>query len=224
MWCLALIGLLAAIPWKICRKPAVLVSFWLAILYLIDILQILLLGTAVSSLMNFILALSMPLSWLAASALNGAVNALLGLLPKGKIRNWIGPVTIFSLMACGFLGISGIINPVTILFTQQDRHAMEWIRKELPSDAVFYIDTFQWGTSITPSNGGGWITAFTGRGIIHPYIPEQREALQDFLTARDVDYIYTHNPAPLPDIPLFANAKPVFQTYNITIYDLDAPE
>ena len=79
--------------------------------------------------------------------------------PKGllsrRLACWLPSSSAWCL--AGFTGISGIINPVTILFTENDREAMQWITAQTPQDAVFYVDSFQWGTSISPSNGGGWI-------------------------------------------------------------------
>ena len=220
IWGLALIGLLIAIIWKDRRKITFLAVGGLLALSLLNILQIALLGTSVSSWMNYIIALSLPLSWLAASALAGAAAVLGSLLPNRNPPTWLPAVLLACVGLAGFTGISGIINPVTILFTDYDRVAMDWIASQTPQDAVFYIDSFQWGNSITPSNGGGWIPALTGRGAVHPYIPEQREALQDFLTQRHVNYIYTESPQPLAGIPLFLNAELVFQNELVTIYSL----
>lgn len=222
LWGLALTGVVTAFFWKERRKPAALVVGWLMTLGMLNFLQTLLLGTPVSSWMNYIIAMSMPLSWLAASALAGAADHLGTFFPDQKTRSWLPAVLLICLALAGFPGISGIINPVTILFTKQDREAMQWIEAQTPQDAVFYIDTFQWGTSISPSNGGGWIPALTGRGAVHPYINEQRETLQDFLAQRHVQYVYTLSSQPLADIPLFNNAEPVYRNETIIIYKLPA--
>ncbi|MDX9865297.1 MAG: hypothetical protein RBT34_10875, partial [Anaerolineaceae bacterium] len=222
VWGLAAAGLLTALLWKDHRKTALLAVGWLFTLFLLNILQIILLGTTVSSWMNYIIALSLPLSWLAASALEGATKKLRTFLAAGRLPHWLPAVFLTGLLLAGFTGISGIINPVTILFTAQDREAMQWISAQTPQEAVFYIDSFQWGGTITPSNGGGWIPALTARGAVHPYINEQRNTLQDFLVQRHVNYIYTQSPQPLADIPLFTGAVPVFQNETITIYSLPA--
>ena len=222
VWGVALTGLLTAIFWKDRRKIALLAAGWLLALFLLNILQITLLGTAISSWMNYIIALSLPLSWLAASTLVGAAEKLTSFLPKGNLSALLPAILLISLVLAGFTGSSGIINPVTILFTEQDREAVQWITDHTPQDAVFYIDSFQWGNSITPSNGGGWIPALTGRSVVHPYINEQRETLQAFLAQRHVNYVYTQSTHPLADIPLFLNAEPVFKNETITIYSLPA--
>jgi hypothetical protein len=222
VWGLAIAGLLTALVWKDNRKTTFLTFGWLITLYLLDILQIAILGTAVSSLMNYIIALSLPLSWLAGSAIAGATETLKTFLPKGNNPRWLQVVFLLFLLLSGFTGISGIINPVTILFTEQDHQAMEWITENTPQDAVFYIDSFQWGPGFVPSNGGGWIPALTHRGAVHPRSSEQRESLQDFLVQREANYVYTHSDQPLSDIPLFANASPVFQNETLIIYGLPA--
>jgi hypothetical protein len=224
LWGLAIAGLLTSLIWKNRRKTAFLAVGWLLMLSLLNLLQVILLGTAISSWMNYIIALSMPLSWLAASALAAAGSAMKSFLHKDKFPAFLPATFLSCMILAGFTGISGIINPVTILFTSQDRQAMEWISENTPQNAVFYIDSFQWGASITPSNGGGWIPALTNRGAVHPYINEQRASLQDFLIQRNVNYVYTHNTQPLADIPLFANAILVFQNETIVIYQISFPK
>ena len=220
IWGLAIAGLLIAFIWKDHRKIALLAAGWLLTLYLLNTLQIALLGTSISSWMNYIITLSLPLSWLAASALAGAATVLTSFLPDKNPPAWLPAILLVCLGMAGFTGISGIINPITILFTGNDREAMHWITAQTPQNAVFYIDSFQWGNTITPSNGGGWIPALTGRGAVHPYINEQRENLQDFLSRRSVNYVYTQSTQPLADIPLFVSAEPVFQNETITIFRL----
>ncbi len=223
VWGLAITGLLAALLWKDHRKIAFLAVGWLLSLFILNILQITLLGTTISSWMNYIIALSLPLCWLAASALSGAAEtAAINSCPMADIAVWLPAALLICLALAGFTGISGIINPVTILFTRTRRQAVQWITEHTPQDAVFYIDSFQWGDTITPSNGGGWIPALTGRGAVHPYINEQRETLNDFLIQRHVNYVYTQSPQPLADLPLFTGAEPVFRKGNITIYSLPA--
>ena len=223
LWVLAIAGLLIATIWKSHRKTAFLAAGWLLTLYLLNILQTLLLGTAISSWMNYIIALSMPLSWLAASALLGAGTALISFFRVDKYPTWLPAAALACMLLAGFTGISGIINPVTILFTSQDRQAMEWITENTAQNAVFYIDSFQWGGIITPSNGGGWIPALTNRSAVHPYINEQRESLQDFLVQHNTNYVYTHSAQPLADIPLFADAVPAFRNEAIIIYQINYP-
>ena len=150
LWVLAISGLLTSVFWKDRRKTAALAAGWLLMLFLLNTLQTILLGTPISSWMNYIIALSLPLSWLAASALEGAVQKLKTFLPAAKSNAWLPAVLLTCLALAGFTGISGIINPVTILFTNQDREAMKWINTQTAQNAIFYIDSFQWGTSITP--------------------------------------------------------------------------
>jgi hypothetical protein len=220
VWALAAVGLLAALLWKDHRKLALTILLWLAILFLLDIAQLKLLGTAVSSLANFVLAISLPLSWLAATALDGAVQFLKTSLPAAKFPAWLPAAFLLILLLIGFTSISGIINPVTILFTDQDQQAVTWIRQQTAPDAVFLIDTFLWGTTFSPANGGGWLTALTGRPAIYPRTADQQADMQAFLEAHPPAYVYAAHGRPLEDIPFFQNAKPVFQTPQVTIYAL----
>jgi hypothetical protein len=196
------------------------ILLWLAILFLLDIAQLKLLGTAVSSLANFVLAISLPLTWLAATALDGAVQFLKTSLPAAKFPAWLPAAFLLILLLIGFTSISGIINPVTILFTNQDQQAVTWIRQQTAPDAVFLIDTFLWGATFSPSNGGGWLTALTGRPAIYPRTADQQADMQAFLEAQPPAYVYAARGRPLEDIPFFQNAKPVFQNPQVTIYAL----
>ena len=220
VWSLAAVGLLAALVWKDHRKLTLTILLWLVIIFLLDIAQLMLLGTAVSSLANFILSISLPLSWLAASALDGVVQFLKTSLPATKFPVWLPAAFLLVLLLISFTSISGIINPVTILFTAQDQQAMNWIRQQTPPNALFLIDNFLWGATFSPANGGGWLTALTGRPAIYPRAADQQADMQAFLEAHPPAYVYAARGRPLENIPFFQNAKPVFQNPQVTIYAL----
>ncbi|MGB9799742.1 MAG: hypothetical protein ACPLUL_06585 [Thermanaerothrix sp.] len=56
------------------------------------------------------------------------------------------------------------IEGFRFFMTPQDEEAMEWIKKNVPKDAVFAIDTYLWlGNSPHGIDAGYWIPYYTGR-------------------------------------------------------------
>ena len=69
----------------------------------------------------------------------------------------------------GAWGMISIVNPATVLATEEDVEAMEWIREHAPTDAVFLINVRPWQLGIyVGSDGGYWIPCMTGRRAILP--------------------------------------------------------
>lgn len=220
LWGLATAGVLAALPRKTARRLTGLTLLWLFILAIMDLLQLLLLGTAISSLTNYLIALSLPFSWLGASALGAAFHVLQPFLPSRPMPAWLPGIALVLLLLVGSIHISGILNPATILFTAEDQQALGWIRQETPPDAIFLIDTFQWGANLTPSNGGGWIPALTQRAVLYPPRMLSPDELQIFLSDHPATHIYTVPGLPLPEIPLLANLHLVYHNSRVAIYAL----
>ena len=73
---------------------------------------------------------------------------------------------------CAGWGMVTVVNPETILATQQDLAAMEWIRQFTPANAVFLINTRHWQLGMyTGTDGGYWIPLLTGRKTLLPALP-----------------------------------------------------
>ncbi len=86
------------------------------------------------------------------------------------------------------LGTSGAwqnmraVNSETILATQSDLEALEWIETHTPQDARFFVNTTNWGFSIHRGvDGGGWILPLTGRWSLAPTIFYPMIAGEDFV-------------------------------------------
>lgn len=86
------------------------------------------------------------------------------------------------------LGTSGAwqneraVNSETILATQSDLEALEWIETHTPEDARFFVNTTNWGFSIHRGvDGGGWILPLTGRWSLAPTIFYPMIAGEDFV-------------------------------------------
>ncbi len=76
--------------------------------------------------------------------------------------------------AVGILALWGmgdtidIINPDTILATQADVNALEWIEANTSPEAKFLIDVAPWSAQWRGADGGWWIMPLTGRQTVLP--------------------------------------------------------
>lgn len=88
--------------------------------------------------------------------------------------------------ARGALQQLNILNPVTILVTDTDLAALEWVAANTPPEAVFAINSWPWLGSIwAGGDGGTWVWPLTERRSILPpsdyvYMPlAERQALNE---------------------------------------------
>ena len=95
-----------------------------------------------------------------------------------------------------------IVNPVTVLATQDDIYAMQWVAQDTPSDALFLINTRVWqGELHVGSDGGWWLPILGRRSVTLPWVlyyqsePAYRDAV--------VDLAKTVEEAPSLDDPAF---------------------
>ena len=58
------------------------------------------------------------------------------------------------------------LNPASVVFTQADEKAMDWIERNTPKDAVFLVQPYYWNRQLSAEDGGGWIEAITGRKVV----------------------------------------------------------
>ena len=124
-----------------------------------------------------VIALYLPLSVLGGEACALAwerVMALAASLDASRrgvsqvLRATVVGVTI-AVALRGAWGMISIVNPATVLVTEEDVEAMEWIREHAPTDAVFLINVRPWQLGIyVGSDGGYWIPCMTGRRAILP--------------------------------------------------------
>ena len=94
------------------------------------------------------------------------------------IPDW-GRIPYTALLAAGSLAaaLAGarlmlpILNPVTILFREADRPAIQWIADNIQADETILINPFLWGYGIYAGQDGGyWITPLAGRKTMPPPI------------------------------------------------------
>ncbi len=66
---------------------------------------------------------------------------------------------------------SDIVNPVTVMVTQEDIEALDWVKENTPPNARFYINTAYWlNNTYRGVDGGGWLLPYTGRWAIVPTV------------------------------------------------------
>jgi hypothetical protein len=96
------------------------------------------------------------------------------------LRKWSGSrwaeLALISLVLAGWIAwsfplSSDIVNPVTVMVTEDDIAALNWIRENTPEDAHFYINTTHWQNGVYRGvDGGGWILPYTGRWALVPTV------------------------------------------------------
>ncbi|GAB4529930.1 MAG: hypothetical protein Fur0018_16890 [Anaerolineales bacterium] len=98
---------------------------------------------------------------------------------------WYLTLTAILLAVVTFYGLRttlNILNPVTILFHERDRAAMQWMDANLPPDALILINPAPWGYGLyVGADGGYWVSPLTGRRTLPPtllYGWSQRQEVQ----------------------------------------------
>lgn len=66
---------------------------------------------------------------------------------------------------------SDIVNSVTVMTTQDDLNALDWVSENTPQDARFFINTASWLNNIYRGvDGGGWLLPYAGRWALVPTV------------------------------------------------------
>lgn len=106
--------------------------------------------------------------WLPCGALCGWLVADVGALikqflsrrvPSISWRTWLAAgvgVMFLALSARGGWSMVNIVNPATVLVTQEDMRAMAWAREHIPQGAKFLINTTPWMNEVRRGSDGGW--------------------------------------------------------------------
>ena len=140
--------------------------------------------------------------WLPVGALCGYLVAdATGVSVAGLRRRWPGRpwgtwraaallAATLALGAAGAWAHVDIVNPVTVLVTEEDLRAMAWVREHTPPDALFLVNSRGWQGDIRMgSDAGWWLPMLADRRATQPAVlyhhgtPEYREAVCDLSLA-----------------------------------------
>ncbi len=93
-----------------------------------------------------------------------------------KIVPWSQPILWMLVMVLfllwGIRETRSILNRGTVFVTAADRKALEWVEKNLPPQARFYVNSALWSWNIYRGvDGGYWLMPYTGRFSLVPPVP-----------------------------------------------------
>jgi hypothetical protein len=161
------------------RKWVFLAVGWIAAEFLMYAVQIWILGVAVSNITNLVILAMIPLSIISGFFLEWICKGL---------PAWVGILTLVFISFCGVYFQLGLLTPKTNLFSKADLTAMDWIIANTRRGDVFWVGSLKFGAERIPSDGGGWITAYTGRQTV--YEEECETPFDEFLQANPAEYFY----------------------------------
>ena len=97
------------------------------------------------------------------------------LLGRWLKRSWIALIVTALLVTgwsvWGYDLSSHIVNSVTVLVTEPDIEALDWVNENAPTDARFLINTAYWQYgNYRGVDGGGWLLPITGRWSLVPTV------------------------------------------------------
>lgn len=163
-----LIGILGLIPTMIDKRSRSL-AIW-TVLILISALP---LGLKLPNIRpdHMVIILFFPLSFCAASLLHFLWSLTNKYLPRNKIFVSVTALPLLAFIGWGIVDTSSIIKPETVLATQSDSTAIQWIKSNVDPGARFLINSTYWQSSIYRGvDGGFWILPLTERYTIPPPI------------------------------------------------------
>ncbi len=192
VWIMAAVGLLAALVYS--RKNAFLLLGWYALLWAATWAQIQIWGIAVSSYTNLIISISIPLALLAgfsAETFLTTTPRLASLFEKARIRpRYFASLILLIIIFAGSYSQWGTVNPISVLFAERDAQAAQWVTENTAPNAVILVDSFRWGETYWPSDGGGWLKPLTGRQFIHARSTEDVSQIDTLIASQKVQFIY----------------------------------
>ena len=120
---------------------------------------------------HFAIVLFLPVSLLAGWLTWQAGQRAGRWLKQPWVANILLLLVVVGWIAWGFSDTSDIVNPTTVLVTETDLAALDWVAENTPPEARFYINTAYWlGNLYRGVDGGGWILPYTGRWALVPTV------------------------------------------------------
>lgn len=192
MWVMAGAGLLFTLVHA--RKTAFLLLAWYAMLWAATWVQIQIWGIAISSYANLIIAASIPLSIFAGfsiEALFSPTPHFMQLFEKIRIKpSSLAFISLVIIVFAGSYSQLGTVNPISVLFTARDVLAAQWLKENVPTAAPILIDSFRWGETYWPSDGGGWLKPLTGRKFVYARSADEIADIDALIASQHIQFIY----------------------------------
>ena len=97
------------------------------------------------------------------------------LLEKWHKKRWISLIFLIFVLTgwtvWGFLLNTDTINSKTVLVTETDMEALDWVAENTPPDARFFINTAYWlNNAYRGVDGGGWLLPYAERWSLVPTV------------------------------------------------------
>ncbi len=169
----AVLAVIAAVRRKSWAALPLMLLAWVASLFLLlSTDRIGLPGTSLVNLNSMYIMLFVPLAMflgLIAAPIWGWLRQqhwLLQLAGYVLIGLMLGAMLLF-----GVRQQISILNSQTILAYPEDLIALRWVDENIPTDAVFAVNSWQWlGETWAAADGGAWLLPLTGRAVSTPPI------------------------------------------------------
>jgi hypothetical protein len=120
---------------------------------------------------SVVISLFLPISVLCGFLISWLLSGWYRWLPN-TLKHYYAVAIIPSVFLLAWLTskpLLTIINPTTLLFREIDRPALEWIKENIPSDEVIFINPFAWGYGLyAGSDGGFWISPLSEKPTLPP--------------------------------------------------------
>jgi hypothetical protein len=167
---LAFLGLL----WGLIRKKlfALILLLWVCLLFLFANLGAI--GLPGSSFVNntsVVIIFFLPISTFCGYLISWVITSWDQIISNRWKQIYRGVIILLGVALTFIATRSSLpnLNPNTMLFSEPDNKAIEWIMDNIPSYETVLINPFSWGYGIYAGNDGGyWITPIAGHKTIPP--------------------------------------------------------
>ena len=190
-------GLLPVIlVWGLARRERIvaLIGLWSLLLVLVaNPASLGLPGAGAINNFAVLIAAYIPAAILMGAGSVWAIELVGSRLPSIEQRWQMGAGGAFLVLCIwGAAGQVGLVQPRShVLVTRPDRAAFEWVKDNVPGDAVFLVNFFSTDSgALAGSDGGWWLPYFTGRESILPpfnFISEKPKSPDLRLDLLDLD-------------------------------------
>lgn len=120
---------------------------------------------------HFAITFFLPLSLWAGWAFWQVGNLLTSWLKRNWIALLVPALFILGWCVWGYDLSAHLVNSTTVLVTESDIEALDWVQDNTPTDARFLINTTYWQSgNYRGVDGGGWLLPYTGRWAVVPTV------------------------------------------------------